>query len=98
MSRLLEVDRVDNLVIPIVLITLQVFRLASVSRAAISFASRVIHADALVEEKSIVGFGSLDKPVHCLYHVRPGGDLTGIPRIVSKHDDIFRSIIVSVYT
>lgn len=98
MSRLLEVDRVDNLVISVVLITVQVFRLAPVSRTAISLTSRFIYNDPLMEEKSIIRFGSLDKPVHCLNHVRPGGDLTGIPRIVSKHDDIFRSIIVSVYT
>lgn len=73
-ARLLEIQRIDHLIVPIVLVPVQILGLAPVSR--------------VVEEEGIVRLGTGDEPLHRGDHVGSSGDLTWVTGVVDEHDDV----------
>jgi hypothetical protein len=93
---LLEIHRVDAFVIAIILVSRRILDLTSVSRARIvSTGATMTQKDLLVEEEGIIRSSSLYQPMHGLNHVGLGRDLSWVPSIVGKHDDILWLVSVS---
>ena len=46
-----------------------------------------------MKEKRIMGFGTVDKPAHGVYHVLPGRNASFLVSIVCKNDNISRIIL-----
>lgn len=96
----LEVERVDDLIIPVILVSVQILRLTAVARAATMSLGilrvRLPGRHALVEEERVVGLGAVDEPSHGLNHVLPGRLCPRVRVVVRQHDDILRTVVVSL--
>lgn len=99
MSRILEVERVYDLVEAIVLIAVQVRSLSPMSRALlkVSEVASTLRNNILVEEQSIVRLSGRYQPVHRLDHVRPSRDLSRVTAVIGEHDDVLGFITVALY-
>lgn len=78
----LEVDGINNLVISVVLVTVQVLRLSSVA--------------GKVEEERVVGLSALHQPLHGAYDVGLCGLLHGVGCVVGQDDHVLHLVVVSL--
>jgi hypothetical protein len=78
----LEIQGINNLVIPIIFVPVQILCLSSVTR--------------IVEEEGIVRFRTGDEPLHCGDHVGSRGDLSGVACVIDEHDDVVLFVPESV--
>lgn len=79
---LLKVDRVDDLVVPVVLVSVLVLGLAAVAR--------------VVEEERVVGTRALHEPLHRRNHVGARRDLARVPRVVRQHHHVVGLVPVAL--
>ena len=83
MPRRLEIQRIHHLIMPIILVAVQILRLATMAR--------------VMEEERIVRFGVGDEPLHGGDHVGACGDLTRVACVIDEHDNVVLFVAEAVW-
>lgn len=95
-SDLAEIDRIDDLVVPVLLVPVEIFGLATVPCVMSAMLEREVgsHLTRVVEEEGVVRPGVLHQPVHCAQDVLLRRLADGVLLVVCQDDHVVPLVAV----